>query len=187
MKIAVFNLKGGVGKTAISLNLALDLGWGVITNESYSPIEKALPEGSFVKVGFNEQFPAVPDEMDCIFDLGGFVDERSVDVLRECSVVFIPTYVDTDPDIEVTKASIQAIEQHCKNIFIIANKCKPSDAEALQKEISYPVLTLPFSKGFKRLYTDKKSIEQQASGNKLLAYSYKNVISKFSRIKAVIK
>ena len=43
MKIAIYNFKGGVGKTAISLNLDLETGWGVVTNESYSPIEDALP------------------------------------------------------------------------------------------------------------------------------------------------
>ena len=113
---------------------------------------------------------------------------QSASRANPCSgyIVFVPTYVDSAPDIEVTKIAIENIEQSCKNIYVIANKCKPEDALELKKEVDYPVLTLPFSKGFKRLYTDRLSIEQHTKGNKLLAYSYKNVIKKFKEIKELL-
>jgi|GEM_PF-3900400 len=46
MKIAIYNFKGGVGKTSIALNIVLSAkdDYGVITNDFYSPIEKVLLE-----------------------------------------------------------------------------------------------------------------------------------------------
>ena len=56
MKIVIFNIKGGQGKTSLAVNLALTLNAGVITNDVYSPIEKVLPEKQFMKIALNSDF-----------------------------------------------------------------------------------------------------------------------------------
>ncbi|NQZ59561.1 MAG: hypothetical protein HRT88_19090 [Lentisphaeraceae bacterium] len=187
MKVVVYNFKGGVGKTAISLNLALETGWGVVANEQYSPIEDALPEGSFIKVEHNKDFPVIPEDMDVIYDLGGYPEKRVIPVLEECDVIFIPTYTDSSPDIKVTKKTISELLPFNKNIYIIANKSTEKEAQAMTEALELPVLTLPTSKGFKRIYTDRKSIRQQTEGNKLLAHSYRNVIAKFDKILDIVQ
>lgn len=180
MKIAVFNLKGGVGKTAISLNLSLETGYGVITNETFSPIEYAIPEDNLHKVAMGASFPTLHPGADVIYDLGGWIDDRIGEILESCDVVLVPTFIVAAPDVLVTQRTIENIEQFNKNIYVIANKCK--NADELADKVSYPVLTLPFSKGFIRLYTERKSIKQQTKGNNLLAYNYRNVIEKFDKI-----
>jgi MinD superfamily P-loop ATPase len=187
MKVAVYNFKGGVGKTAISLNLALETGWGVVTNESYSPIEDALPSESFFKVGLNDEFPSIPEGINCIFDLGGQVDKRVIPIIESCDLIIIPTYTDSSPDLHVTKITIASIEPYNSKICIVANKSDEIAGKELSRNIRYPVYSLPFSKGFKRLYTDRKSIRQQTDGNKLLAHSYRNVIAKFDKVLELLK
>lgn len=44
MKAAVYNLKGGVGKTRIAAAIALSLKWGIVTNDAYSIIHEVFPE-----------------------------------------------------------------------------------------------------------------------------------------------
>lgn len=183
MRIAVYNFKGGVGKTAISLNLSMETGYGVITNEPFSPLEDAIDEDNLHKVPLGASFPALHPGANVIYDLGGWVDQRVGEVLEKCDVVLVPTFIVASPDIKVTQRAIKNIEQFNKNIYVIANKCK--DAEDLTDKLKYPVLTLPYSKGFIRLYTDRKSIKQQAEGNNLLKHSYKNVINKFNDIMKV--
>jgi MinD superfamily P-loop ATPase len=45
MKLTIWNLKGGMGKTFIALILALLHKLCVVTNDTYSPIDKILPKG----------------------------------------------------------------------------------------------------------------------------------------------
>ena len=56
MKIAVFNLKGGQGKSSIALNLALSLKFDVISNDKITKLEKILPEDNFMKIEKDQDF-----------------------------------------------------------------------------------------------------------------------------------
>ncbi len=41
-RLMIFNVKGGVGKTSIALNLALRFGYGVVTNDRFSLIDRVF-------------------------------------------------------------------------------------------------------------------------------------------------
>ena len=44
MKLLIWNLKGGQGKTSLSLAIALEKGFYVLTNDVHSPIDEILPD-----------------------------------------------------------------------------------------------------------------------------------------------
>ena len=82
MKITIFSLKGGVGKTSISVNLALTLKYGVITNDVYTPLERVVSKESLLKLEQNQALPDLPESYDIIFDFGGYVDSRVIKAIN---------------------------------------------------------------------------------------------------------
>ena len=54
MKIVMFNLKGGQGKSSIALNLALTMDMNIISNDIITQIEDVLPPDNFLKIGKTE-------------------------------------------------------------------------------------------------------------------------------------
>lgn len=66
MKIVIWNLKGGQGKTVLALSLAMLKGFYVVTNDVRSPIDEILLEGRAHRMGINESLPDVPDNVNLI-------------------------------------------------------------------------------------------------------------------------
>ena len=78
--ITIYNFKGGAGKTSCAMNIALTMDYGVVTNDIYSPIEEVFD--NVLKVSPSEEFPDFPTDAEVIFDLGGYIEARSITVLR---------------------------------------------------------------------------------------------------------
>lgn len=187
MKIAVFNIKGGVGKTAIALNIAMKNSLGIITNDVLYPYEKFIPEKSVLKVSPTAKFPSIPDDYKVVYDLGGYSDPRVPDILEDVRVVLVPTTC-KDDQIEITQKALQNIEQYTDKILVIANNLKPGEFFQVQKKLKtlHPVLPLNHSKGFERLKEQKKCIQDLAD-SPLLKSAYKNVIAQLNDIDDAIK
>ena len=134
MKVLVYNFKGGVGKTAISLNLSLTLNMGIVTNDVYSPLEKVLPEQKLLKLRPDSLLPSFPKELDVIFDFGGYIDARAVSALKAADLVIIPTINDFI-DLQITINTVKELEQYNKNILIVANKSNEKDIENIKNII----------------------------------------------------
>ena len=71
------------------MNIALTMDYGVVTNDIYSPIEEVFD--NVLKVSPSEEFPDFPTDAEVIFDLGGYIEARSITVLRNSKVVLVPT------------------------------------------------------------------------------------------------
>jgi len=82
MKIAVFNKKGGVGKTSLSFSIAKDLDYFLISNDD-STIEIAYPNRAKIM-----REPKLIDN--CVYDFGGFVDLNILEVLNKTDLIIIP-------------------------------------------------------------------------------------------------
>ena len=80
-RLAVFNPKGGVGKTAITLNLALTHGYGVITNDRNTNIDSVLNASVCKVLKDQEQIPVLPDSWPVIYDFAGYPDKRFLTIL----------------------------------------------------------------------------------------------------------
>ena len=83
---AFFSLKGGVGKTSLASAISLELRFinqpvPVITNDPISPLEELLGSENALLIQQDQEIPnTFSKEDDVIIDLGGFVDERGMEL-----------------------------------------------------------------------------------------------------------
>ena len=101
------------------MNIALTIDYGVVTNDIYSPIEEVFD--NVLKVSPSEEFPDFPTDAEVIFDLGGYIEARSITVLRNSKVVLVPT-INEYSILQTTINSVAEIEEYNTNICLIANR-----------------------------------------------------------------
>jgi len=94
-KIAVYNEKGRVGKTPLALEIALRLGSNYATNQNRprDDIQAIIPEGEFLQVAPNDEFPELDADFPVVFDLAGELvgyENSIVSALRQADVIVVP-------------------------------------------------------------------------------------------------
>lgn len=193
MIISVYNFKGGVGKTGISLNLALTLDYGVITNDIYSPLEKILKKEDLLKVAQNQTFKKLPKEADIIYDLGGHIDQRAILALKQSEYIIVPTINDFVV-LQVTVNSIKEIEKYNSNIIVVANRVRGrgDDYKSIRQVIGkfynkYPVTEIKESKAIPNIFEEKKSVRAMVSEGGLKKYHYQIVSKQFNYLIKIFK
>lgn len=178
----IYNFKGGEGKSKIALNLAMTMGYSIITNDIFTPVENVLPENRVLKICPNQDFPDVVKEDKIIFDLGGYPDQRVVKILKLAKYILIPI-TNEDDNIQVGINSVDAIAKYNNNIVIIANKTEKKDYEYIKKDLSkiykYPIFNIKKSTALNKLSKRKKSIQDVIDSDSLLRYSYKTIHQQF--------
>lgn len=188
MRITVFTLKGGQGKTSISLALALLYDFLVVTNDEYSPIDKVLSKGQVKHLKQNESLPPVPADVDLIFDFGGYPDGRVLDALACSDWVIIPVIYDSPLEMQTAIKTIREIEQFNKNILLVVNRTHKGTFEAaktiLDGFVKYPLFEVKQSTAFSKMVTEGKSIRQLMDDNFLLGYHYKVPLQQVEAIKS---
>lgn len=65
------------------------------------------------------------DELN-IFDFGGFLDSRSVDVAEYVQFIVVPVSYSSNNELTLTAKTIQALSKYNKNIVVVFNKTKTS-------------------------------------------------------------
>lgn len=186
MRIAVFNLKGGVGKTVISLNLALTMNFPIVTNEPYGQMERILPKGDLFRLDPDESVDFDENEK-VIFDLGGYVDPKVAEILTHADWVVIPIVNGTEDEIQVSINTIMEVRNLNENILIVVNRAAKKDKEKIheilyESRIRYPTLEVKESKAFKHLYKRKVSIKNMLKVGGIYGFHFRPVAEQFDKI-----
>lgn len=191
MRITIFNLKGGQGKTTVTLALALSAGFLVVTNDEYSPIDRVLKQGNFMHLAENEALPDnVPDSVDLVYDFGGRPDSRVIEAVKLSDFLIVPVVYDSPLDMQTTISAITELEQHTKNIIIVVNRTRKDDFKVsqavLRQYFNYPTFEVKESTAFVKMVEQAKSIDELCENNVLLAYHYKKPLEQVRAIQAHI-
>jgi len=181
MKIVFWNKKGGVGKTALAYTIARDLVLFLLSNDD-SIIEIAYP-GKAKIIG---DLPVIDD---AVFDLGGFVDAHSKDVITAADIVVIPTTSDLNA-VKRTASTINDVRHldPAKQIVIVANRAKGEDFKEIEKHFAdFDVIEIPESRIFEKAIKSKKSVIDIATASHFSEYTYRKVLSAYKKLLSIIQ
>jgi cellulose biosynthesis protein BcsQ len=178
-----FSLKGGVGKSSLASAICMELHDDdekvlFITNDAISPLEKILGEDKVLKIGQNDSFPELNTEDDVIIDLGGFVDDRAITILKNSKQIVLPT-LGSFLSLSGLISTLQEVEPFNKEITIVLNRIEKKEVEKIiefiRSDYSYPIFKVKSSKCFENLHYQNKSISQMMREEPLRRRSYKEV------------
>lgn len=190
MKIMVYNLKGGQGKTCIALHLALSAGFALVTNDPLSPVQEVLESGRFIKLKPGDPLPKFNADADIIFDWGGYADRRATEVLRQVEYVLVPT-IPEFIDLQVSVDSIGEIERFNNNIVIVVNQTLKGDFEratdVLGKIFTYPVFQLKKSRSIPNVFHERKSVFDMVREGGAKRYHFQAVADQLQEVMNFIK
>lgn len=205
MKVTVFSAKGGVGKTPISVNIALDRGWAIGTNETYHVLEsmRRIEDSRMMAIAPTEEFPDIPDMIDMVFDLSGSLggdSARSIrSAIRQSNVVVVPTNNEFKA-INGAYHTINEVRDLNPNIIIAATKLEKGKRDAplewdqcedfmnIKKTLlelvghEYPVVPLKKSKGYDAIFDQEKSLREIVDRGGIEAFSYRIAAWQFDKL-----
>ena len=189
MKFVVWNLKGGQGKTVLSMAMAMLEDFYVVTNDVHSPIDEVLGEDRALRMGIRDSLPEVPPEINLIYDFGGYPDARLIEATRQANCVIIPIIYESPLEMQVTINALSEIEKYTDRIVVVLNKAKPGDFERARAiltefDYDYPIFEVKQSTAFSRAIEQKKSLQQMVDESPLFSFHYSKPLE---QIRTLIK
>lgn len=184
MVVSIFNKKGGVGKTPISVSLAKDLECYLLSNDD-SVIEDVLPDQAKIL----EKMQLVEN---CIYDFGGFVDAGVIDIIKHSDLVIVPCFNDIDA-LKRTIKTIGEIEAITKKILVVATRTeKEDDLENIKTTVKkyFPkidVLELKKSRIFSTVVETGMSVSEIVNDNPLARFTYRNIAGQYNDLLKYVK
>ena len=189
MKFVVWNLKGGQGKTVLSMAMAMLEDFYVVTNDVHSPIDEVLGEDRALRMGIRDSLPEVPPEINLIYDFGGYPDARLIEATRQANCVIVPIIYESPLEMQVTINALSEIEKYTDRIVVVLNKAKPGDFERARAVLAefdydYPIFEVKQSTAFSRAIEQKKSLQQMVDESPLFSFHYSKPLE---QIRTLIK
>lgn len=197
MSVAVYTIKGGVGKTTLSVQASQMLDYTYVTNDAHASVHDLMDEEKSFLVSASE-FDEIPYDDGIVYDFGGFKDNRIKPILEKVNKVVIPTLTSM-ADIKGTLATIKEIAEINKNIVLVINRSKSDNKakelkEYLQEEIgkidnslNINYLLVRESSALQDSLFDCESIEAKAGKNRFKRHIYRNAIEDMSEFKKLLE
>jgi MinD-like ATPase involved in chromosome partitioning or flagellar assembly len=199
-KIAIYNEKGRVGKTPLSLEIALRLGYNYATNQNRprEDIKAIIPTGEFLQVGPSEAFPKLDDDFPVVFDLAGELvgyEKSIVSALEQVDLIIVPVVNEPDAIMGTAYAitEIMTLDTITAKFVVVANMLKkPEEVEEVKAKllpligIDVPVIPIRYSRAFDRIITEGISIKSLVENGGLYAWSFRNVAREIDHLMSYI-
>jgi len=208
MNISLFSLKGGVSKTSIALNLALELDYPFIENDQYGGVSDLLNKYQHTPraflVGKDEEYISL--RSNAVYDFSTCVDDRSKVILAKSDLVIIPT-LHSYQDIKLTVQCVNTLSALGQNnILIVINRINTrykktqgsrswySDYENTKHSIqqaldnrSIDFIGIRENKGWSKATELGKSVLMLAKSHSLMAKNYHGAIKDLTKLLTTIK
>ena len=188
----MFSLKGGVGKTSLSASMCLELKHRgrhvpIITNDPISPLEKVLGTDLAIKLPVSDEFPQeLEKDSEVIMDLGGFVEDRIVGLLKKSNKILIPTLSDL-LSVQGCLSTVHEVKQFNDQIGIVINRTDKKDFLDIyelirEKHPKIPVYLIKPSKAMENVFIQKTSISEMMDENPLMKRAYGEVNEQLNKV-----
>ena len=186
MQIIIYNQKGGVGKSMLSTQIALNFDTSIIELDPYGMLSQTLDD-RVLRVELNEEIPKIEDG-DVVYDFGGFDDIRLDDISKNANLIIIPL----NPTINSLGTTLESYERVKKLevpvLFIVNAYLKDSDvedaisflSENTQDEIEY--FSIPHTRALQTAENEGVSIIEFANSSGLKKHTYKKIASVMSSL-----
>ncbi|MAD42061.1 MAG: hypothetical protein CL623_06680 [Arcobacter sp.] len=180
MQIIIYNQKGGVGKSMIATQLALNFDATIVELDPYGMLSDTLGDDVVYKVGLNENVPSIK-EGDVIFDFGGFDDLRLDDISKNADLIIIP-FNPTINSLGTTLKSYKRVkEQNVPILFVVNAVLNEKDVdesinfikENTKDEIEYFVI--PHTRALQTVENEGVSIIEFANTSGLRKHTYRKI------------
>ena len=186
MSIVVYSIKGGEGKTTLSVQISQMLDYTYVTNDSHSSAHNLMPEEKGFLVS-SEEYEEIPYDDRVVYDFGGFKDTRINDIIKKSNKVIIPTLTSI-VDVQATLATLKDVIEVNKNIIIVVNRTKNNnkstelkeylleEIEKLYGKVNIPIIFVRDSSVLEDSLFDCEYVEIKAGNNSFKRHIYRNAI-----------
>lgn len=196
MNILFYSRKGGQGKTTHAIGFAhytkadfITNDFGNSTTEIYAPLFKSKNQ-TFKELRPDEEIE-IDDEKSNIFDFGGFLDNRIVNVAKFVDACVVPIYYQSTADLTPAIQTIIELEKYNKNIIVLINNTDKEYSDQIQKDLSkkfkHKIFTINKSKYISRLADENKTIFDLSNQGGLNKYMLRDLITQIETFYAYLK
>ena len=197
MSFVVYSIKGGVGKTTLSVQISQMLEHTYVTNDSHSSAHNLMPEEKGFLVS-REEYEEIPYDDNVVYDFGGFKDTRINDIIKQANKIVIPTLTSI-VDVQATMATLKDVLEINKNVILVVNRTKNNnkaielkeylvdEIKKLDSNINIPIIFVRESSVLEDSLFDCEYVETKAGNNRFKRHIYRNAIEDMIELKKTLE
>jgi len=197
LSFVVYSIKGGVGKTTLSVQISQMFDYTYVTNDSHSSAHNLMPEEKGFLVS-KEEYNEIPFDENIFYYFGGFKDTRINNIIKQASKIIIPTLTSI-VDVQATMATLKDVTEINKNIIIVINRAKNNNKAIELKEylldeirklfndLKISIIFVRESSVLEDSLFDCEFVETKAGSNRFKRHIYRNAIEDMINLKKVLE